>query len=87
MTRNAGRPLTAGLLAAFVARAPKGRIELAADHSSMNSRARSRTARIEPIVEKLGSRFSFALRRMRLRDIAGHGVVSVPALQRRMIRG
>jgi hypothetical protein len=42
---------------------------------------------IEPIVEKLGSRLSFTLRGMRLRDIAGHGVVSGPALQRRMIRG
>jgi hypothetical protein len=48
-------------------------------HSSFN--------RIEPIAEKLGSRLSFTLRGMRLRDIAGHGVISGPALQRRMIRG
>ncbi|MCP2216079.1 hypothetical protein M2226_009631 [Bradyrhizobium elkanii] len=80
----------AGLPAALVALARKGRIELTADqffnkfprsfpHSSFN--------RIEPIVEKLGSRRSFTLRGMRLRDIARHGVVSGPALQRRMIRG
>ena len=90
MTRHARRSLTAGLPAVFVARPRKGRIKLAADqffnelpcafpHRSFD--------RIEPIVEKLGSRLAFTLQGMRLRDIAGHGVVSGPALQRRMIRG
>ena len=90
MTRNARRSLTAGLLAAFVARALKGRIEFAADQL-FNEFPRSfphrSFDRIEPIVEKLGSRLPSTLRVMRLRDIAAHGVVSDPALQRRMIRG
>jgi hypothetical protein len=90
MTRNARRSLTAGLLAAFVARARKGHIEFTADQF-FNEFPRSfphrSFDRIEPIVEKLGSGLSSTLRGMRLRDIAGHGVVSDPALQRRMIRG
>jgi len=36
--------------------------------------------RIEPIVEKLGSCPGFTLRGIGLRDSAGHGVVSGPAL-------
>lgn len=83
MPRHAGLSLMADLPVMLVARTGKGRIELTADqffnkfprsfpHSSFN--------RIKPIVEKLGSRVSFTLRGMRLRDIAGHGVVSGPAL-------
>jgi len=55
----------------------------------MNSRSFPHRSfdRIEPIVEKLGSRLFSTLRGMRLRNIAGHGVVSDPALQRWMIRG
>ncbi|MGY3698788.1 hypothetical protein J4G48_0049205 (plasmid) [Bradyrhizobium barranii subsp. apii] len=90
MTRNARRFLTACLLAAFVARARKGQVELAADQF-FNEFPRSfphrSFDRIEPIVEKLGSRLSSTLREMRLRDTAGYGVVSDPAFQRRMIRG
>jgi hypothetical protein len=64
MARNGGRSLTADLLAAFIARARKGRIELAADQF-FNEFPRSfphrRFNRIEPIVEKLGSRLSLTL--------------------------
>lgn len=53
------------------------------------SRARSHTALQSDRTNrrKAGSRLPFTLRRMCLRDIAAHGVVSDPALQRRMIRG
>jgi hypothetical protein len=43
--------------------------------------------RIKPVVEKLNSHLSSRLRRIRLRGMAHHGVVSSPTLQRRMIRG
>ena len=42
--------------------------------------AHFRLDRIKPIVEKLGSRLRFTLRGTGLRDSAGHGVVSDPAL-------
>ena len=59
MTRDARRSIMAHLLAAFVARAGKDRIELTADQffnkfpRPVPHRAFDR---IEPIVEKLGSR-------------------------------
>ena len=43
--------------------------------------------RVEPIVEKIYSRISDRLRGIMLRGNALHGVVSYPALLRRMIRG
>jgi hypothetical protein len=39
------------------------------------------------IVEKINSHLGCRLQRIRLRGSARHGVVSSPALQRRMIRG
>jgi hypothetical protein len=43
--------------------------------------------RIKPVIEKLGGNVSRWLRKLRLRGNARHGVVSCPALQRRVIRG
>jgi hypothetical protein len=43
--------------------------------------------RVKPIVEKVDSRPALGLRRLGLRGNVRHGVVSSPALQRRMIRG
>src|SRR5437879_12287829 len=43
--------------------------------------------RVEPIVEKIHSRISDRLRGIMLRGNALHGVVSYPALLRRVIRG
>ena len=43
--------------------------------------------RIKPVVEKINSHLGCRLRRIKLRGIALHGVVSSPTLQRRMIRG
>ena len=48
-----------------------------------------RLDRIEPVAttKKLGTRFTCRLRTFKRRANAGHGVVSRPALQRRVIRG
>src|SRR4029077_18284106 len=43
--------------------------------------------RIKPVVEKLGGGVRCRLKRISLHGNVCHGVVSVPALQRRMIRG
>jgi hypothetical protein len=43
--------------------------------------------RINPVVEKMDCSLALRLQRLRLRGNARHGVVSSPALQRRMIRG
>src|SRR6476619_4750560 len=42
---------------------------------------------IKPVVEKVGGGVRCRLEGIRLRGNVCHGVVSVPALQRRMIRG
>ncbi len=57
--------------------------------ASMNSRTRSRTpiSIVKPVVEKVGGGVACRLEGIRLRGEFCHGVVSVPALQRRMIRG
>jgi hypothetical protein len=43
--------------------------------------------RVKPIVEKVDSCLGCRLRGLKLRGNVRHGVVSSPALQRRMIRG
>jgi hypothetical protein len=43
--------------------------------------------RVKPIVEKVDSCLGCGLRGLKLRGNVRHGVVSSPALQRRMIRG
>jgi hypothetical protein len=50
-----------------------------------NPIAQASLDRIKPVVEKVSR--GLGLRKLRLRGIACHGVVSSPALQRRMIRG
>jgi hypothetical protein len=86
-----GRPFfPAGRLASPITRAVQGRVELAADEfldELPSPTANLGLDRIEPIVEKMGSRLGFKLQGIRLRGNASHGVVSSPALQRRMIRG
>jgi len=83
MARHTGAAFTLGRLAPPVTRALQHHVELPADqfldelpspiaHLGLN--------RIKPIVEKLGSRLGFTLRAIGLRDSAGHGVVSGPAL-------
>jgi hypothetical protein len=90
VARNAGSSFIASHLASSVTRPCQRSVELAADqffdeptraspHLGLN--------RVEPIVEKINSRFGCWLQRIRLRGIACHGVVSSPTLQRRMIRG
>ena len=43
--------------------------------------------RIKPVVEKVGGSVGCRLERIRLRGTVRHGMVSVPALERRVIRG
>ena len=43
--------------------------------------------RVKPVVEKVGGGVGCRLKRISRRGNVGHGVVSVPALQRRVIRG
>jgi hypothetical protein len=52
-----------------------------------NPIAQASLDRIKPVVEKVSRSLGLGLRKLRLRGIAYHGVVSSPALQRRMIRG
>src|SRR4029077_11341893 len=71
---------------------PSGKhgVELAADHlfdELADPSAHLGLDRIKPVVEKINSHLGCRLRRIRLRGSARHGVVSSPALQRRMIRG
>ena len=83
-------PCPRRLRTAGVARARQRRVELALDHpldELAHPIAHPGLDRIEPVVEKINSRFGRRLRGIRLRGIARHGVVSGPTLQRRMIRG
>ena len=73
-----------------VARTRQYGVELAANHlfdELSHPRAQAGLDRIEPIVEKMGGTIDSWLRRLRHRGNARHGVVSRPALQRRVIRG
>ena len=90
MARDTGSSFAHGEACPTVTRTREGRVELLADqlfdelpspipHLGLD--------RVEPVVEKLGSRLDFTLREIGLPDSLGHGVVSGPALQRRMIRG
>jgi hypothetical protein len=85
---------TIGVIAALrppsVARARQGRLELAADQlfdEPADAPADLGLNRINPVVEKMNCSIALRLRRRGLRGNACHGVVSSPALQRRMIRG
>ena len=78
------------LRGSLVARSLQRLIQLALDHGldkAAHAFAHLRLDRVEPIVEKIHRRSGDRLRGIRLRDIARHGVVSCPTLQRRVIRG
>jgi hypothetical protein len=92
MARNTGSNFAAirMLRAPAIARARQNRIQLAPNHlfdQFANPIPDARLDRIKPIIEKLGGNISRWLRKLRLRGNARHGVVSYPALQRRVIRG
>jgi len=90
VARNACSFFIAGLLASTVTRAGKHSVELAADHlfdELTRPSAHLGLDWIKPVVEKINSHLGCRLQRIRLRGSARHGVVSSPALQRRMIRG
>src|SRR6516165_11695820 len=78
------------LQAASVSGSLQGSVQLAFDHG-LDEAAHPITHhgfnRVKPIVEKIHSRISDRLRGIMLRGNALHGVVSYPALLRRMIRG
>jgi hypothetical protein len=74
----------------LITRARQSLVELAADQlfdELARPGANLGFDRIEPVVEKINSLLACRLRRIRLRGSHCHGVVSGPALQRRMIRG
>jgi len=90
VARNAGSSFIAGHLASSVTRPCQRSIELAAEQLFDELTRPSPYLdldRIKPIVEKINSLLGRWLQRIRLRGIVRHGVVSSPALQRRMIRG
>jgi hypothetical protein len=90
VARNARSLVTAGHLTSPVTRARQHGVELAADQLFAELTRPSPHLgldRIKPVVEKINSHLGRRLRRIRLRGNARHGVVSSPALQRRMIRG
>ena len=87
---DAGSCFIAGHLASFVTRPCQRGIEFAADQLFDELTRPSPYLgldRIEPVVEKINSHLSRRLHGIRLRGKLGHGVVSSPTLQRRMIRG
>src|SRR5215475_10385912 len=72
-----------------VARPRQCQVEFALDHRMdefPNPIAQASFDRVKPIVEKVDSCLGSRLR-LKLRGNVRHGVVSSPALQRRMIRG
>jgi hypothetical protein len=90
VARNVCSSFIAGHLASTVTRAGKHSVELAADHffdELARPSAHLGLDRIKPVIEKINSDLDCRLRRIRLRGSDRHGVVSSPALQRRMIRG
>ena len=91
-----GGPLRAFAIAArllrtaAIARPRYRRLEFGLDHrfdEVANPSAYAGFDRIKPVVEKMHIRCRLGLRKFKLRGNARHGVVSSPALQRRMIRG
>src|SRR5262249_21605083 len=79
-----------GFRMASVARPRQCHVELALDHGMdefANPIAQASFDRVKPMVEKVDSRLGCRLQGLKLRGNARHGVVSSPALQRRMIRG
>jgi hypothetical protein len=90
VARNARSFFIAGHLASPVTRACQHSVELAADQlfdELTRPSPHLGLDRIKPVVKKINSHLGCRLRRIRLRGNARHGVVSSPALQRRMIRG
>ena len=90
VTRNARSSFIAGLLTSPVTRACQHGVKLAADQlfdELTRASANLSLDRIKPVVEKMGCRLINGLHGIGVRSMAGHGVVSGPALQRRMIRG
>jgi hypothetical protein len=93
VTADANRALAIAaqwLHAASVAGPRQSRFQLALEHALdefANPIAQASLDRIKPVVEKLSRSLGLRLRKLRLHGIACHGVVSNPALQRRMIRG
>ena len=90
VARNARSSFIAGLLTSPVTRACQHGVELAADQlfdELSHASANLSLDRIKPVVEKMGCRLINRLHGIQVRSMAGHGVVSGPALQRRMIRG
>jgi hypothetical protein len=78
------------LLCPPIASASQRRIQLTADErldELANPFAHTALDRIKPVVEKVGGGVGCRLERIRLRGTVRHGVVSVPALERRVIRG
>jgi hypothetical protein len=73
-----------------IAWAGQGRIQLTADErldELANPFAQTALDRIEPVVEKVRGGIGCRLERIRLHGNVRHGVISVPALERRLIRG
>jgi len=90
VARDAGSCFIGGHLASLVTRPRQRGIELAADQLFDELTRPSPYLgldRIEPVVEKINGHLGHRLHGIRLRGKLGHGVVSIPTLQRRMIRG
>jgi hypothetical protein len=92
MARNNCRQITTFRMPGepAIARATQSRVKLAANHlldQSANLPADHVFDRIKPIVEKVGVARVCRMRKFSLAGNILHGVVSCPALQRRVIRG
>ena len=78
-----------GILCAPIPRASERCIELTSDQffdEPTHPFAHTALDRIKPVVEKVGRGLGCRRKRISSCGKVGHGVVSVPALQRRMIR-
>jgi len=86
---------TGGLIIALdrmppITRTGKHRIQLRLQHrlnEVAHPLAQAGFDRVEPIVEKIGGSLSPTMIDIGIQSSYGHGVVSCPTLQRRMIRG
>jgi hypothetical protein len=90
VTRNPRSSASADLLTSPVTRACQHRVKLTTDQlfdELTRASANLSLNRIKPVVEKMGRRLIDGLHGIGVRSMAGHGVVSGPARQRRMIRG
>src|SRR5262249_56679157 len=88
MAYNACRAAVS-ILGTPVAWASQRLVQLTADErldELANPFAYTALDRIKPVVEKVDRGVGYRLQRLKLRGNACHGVVSVPALQRRVIR-